>query len=81
MCAQAADGRTLVNGRTMQAGQSTDTFRSRQFRLRLSNGQVRLRVNSRTREIPPNSGELGYQISRTGKITGLGPAQRPTCGA
>jgi cytoskeleton protein RodZ len=81
VCAQAADGRTLVNGRTMQEGQRTDTFRSRQFRLRLSNGQVRLRVNGRTREIPPSTGELGYQISRTGKITGLEPAQRPTCGA
>jgi cytoskeleton protein RodZ len=81
VCAKAADGRTLVNGRTMQPGQSTHTFRSRQFQLRLSNGQVRLRVNGRTRQIPPNPRELGYQISRTGKITGLEPAQRPTCGA
>jgi cytoskeleton protein RodZ len=79
VCVQAADGRLVVNGRTLQAGQSTDTFRSRRFRLRLSNGQVALRVNGRTREIQPNAGELGYQISRTGKITGLEPAQRPTC--
>jgi helix-turn-helix protein/uncharacterized protein DUF4115 len=81
VCVQAADGRLLVNGRTLQPGQSTETFRSRRFRLRLSNGQVRLRVNGRTRTIPPNPTELGYQISRTGKITGLEPARRPTCEA
>jgi hypothetical protein len=81
VCVQAADGRTLVNGRTLQSGQATDTFRSRRFRMRLSNGQVRLRVNGRVREIQPSATELGYQVSRTGRITGLEPAQRPTCGA
>jgi cytoskeleton protein RodZ len=79
VCVQAADGRTLVNGRTMQAGQATKTLRSRRFRLVLSNGQARLRVNDRTRTIPPSAGPVGYQISRTGKITGLEPSQRPTC--
>jgi cytoskeleton protein RodZ len=81
VCVQAADGRLLVNGRTLQEGQATETFRSRRFLLRLSNGQVRLRVNGRTRQIPPNQSELGYQISRTGKITGLEPSRRPTCEA
>jgi cytoskeletal protein RodZ len=81
MCVQAADGRTLVNGRTFQAGQATDTLRSRRFRLVLSNGQVRMRVNGRVREIPESDSELGYQISRTGTITGLPPSQRPQCGA
>jgi hypothetical protein len=81
VCVQAADGRLLVNGRTLQGGQATETFRSRRFRLRLSNGQVRLRVNGRTREIPPSPGELGYEVSRTGRITGLEPDERPTCGA
>jgi cytoskeleton protein RodZ len=79
VCVQAADGRLVVNNRTMRAGQSTGTFRSRRFRMVLSNGQVRMRVNGRTRTIPPSATPLGYQITRTGKITGLEPAQRPTC--
>ena len=33
VCLQAADGRTLVNGQTLQAGQRTSTLRSRRFRL------------------------------------------------
>jgi hypothetical protein len=81
VCLQAADGRVLVNGRTMQSGQATDTFRSRRFRMALSNGNVRFRVNGRTREIPPSATPLGYQVSRTGRITGLPPSQRPQCGA
>jgi hypothetical protein len=81
VCVQAADGRLLVNGRTLQPGQATETLRSRRFRLVLSNGQVRMRVNGRVREIPASATPLGYQISRTGRITGLPPSQRPRCGA
>jgi cytoskeletal protein RodZ len=81
VCIQAADGRTLVNGRTLQPGESTNVLRSRRFRMVISNGQVRMRVNGRTREIPSSATPLGYQISRTGKITGLAPSQRPRCGA
>jgi cytoskeleton protein RodZ len=81
VCIQAADGRILVNNRTLQDGQATETLRSRRFRMRLSNGQVRLRVNNRVRDIPDSDGELGYQVSRTGRISGLEPNQRPTCEA
>jgi cytoskeleton protein RodZ len=81
VCVQAADGRILVNGRTLQAGQATETMRSRRFRLVLSNGQVRMRVNGRVRDIPESATPLGYGISRTGRITGLPPSQRPRCGA
>ncbi len=79
VCVQAADGRKLVNGRTLSAGQSTATLRSGSFRLVLSNGQARLRVNGRTRPIPSSATPVGYAISRAGKITGLGPSQRPVC--
>jgi cytoskeleton protein RodZ len=78
-CVQTADGRKPVNGRTLRAGQSTSTLRSGRFRLVLSNGQARLRVNGRTRAIPPSQVPVGYAISRGGKITGLGPSQRPVC--
>jgi cytoskeleton protein RodZ len=81
VCVQAADGRILVNGRTLQPGQATATLRSRRFRMLLSNGEVRMRVNGRVREIPPSAVPLGYQVSRTGKITGLPPSERPRCGA
>jgi hypothetical protein len=81
VCVQTADGRKPVNGRTLQAGQSTSTMRSGRFRLVLSNGQARLRVNGRTRAIPPSDGPVGYAISRGGKITGLPPSQRPRCAA
>ena len=81
VCVQAADGRVLVNGRTMQSGQATETFRSRRFRMVLSNGNVRMRINGRTRTIPASETPLGYAVSRTGKISGLAPSQRPQCGA
>ena len=79
VCVQAADGRILVNGRALQRGQATDDLRSRRFRLVLSNGQVRMRVNGRLREIPESATPLAYEISRTGRITGLEPSRRPNC--
>jgi cytoskeleton protein RodZ len=80
LCIQAADGRRLVNGQTLQRGQATDTLRSRRFKVVLSNGQVRMRVNGRVRQVPPSATPLAYTIGRRGKITGLPPSQRPRCG-
>lgn len=79
VCVQTRDGRKPVNGKTLQSGQSTSTVRSGRFRLVLSNGDAVLRVNGRNRPIPPSVRPVGYEISRTGKITGLGPSQRPVC--
>jgi len=79
VCVQTRDGHKPVNGRILRAGQSTRTMRSTRFRLALSNGQAVLRVNGRNRPIPPSARPVGYEISRTGKITGLGPSARPVC--
>ncbi len=50
VCLKAGD-RTLVDGRTLQAGQRTKTYRSRRFRLTVGNNAVRLRINGRARRV------------------------------
>jgi hypothetical protein len=70
----------LVADEILQAGRRTRTFRSRRFRLVLGNNAVRLRVNGKTRAVPPSSEAIAYEITRRGR-RGLPAGQRPSCGA
>jgi hypothetical protein len=78
VCLKAGD-RTLVNGQTLAAGQSTRTYRSKRFRLTLGNNGVRLLVNGRSKAVAPSTGPIGMQITRAGGRQPLSQAKRPTC--
>jgi len=80
VCLKRAGGRTVVNGRILQAGSRQPTYRSRRFRLLLGNSEVRLRVNGRTRPVAPTGGVLGYEVTPPGRVRLLPAAGRPSCG-
>jgi cytoskeletal protein RodZ len=80
VCLKRSGGETVVNGRILQAGSRQPTYRSRRFRLLLGNSEVRLRVNGKTRTVPPTGGVLGYDISPPGRVRPLPAASRPSCG-
>jgi cytoskeleton protein RodZ len=80
VCLKRAGGRTVVNGRILQAGSRQPTYRSRRFRLLLGNSEVRLRVNGRTRAVAPSGGVLGYEVTPPGRVRLLPAASRPSCG-
>lgn len=77
VCLEAGP-RVLVPGVVLQAGDSTETFRSRRFRLNLGNGNVRLRINGTDREVPPSASGIGYTITRNGRQP-LAEGDRPDC--
>jgi transcriptional regulator with XRE-family HTH domain len=79
VCLVAKGNRTLIPGSTLQAGDTSPTFRSTRFRVNLGNSQVKLRINGKLRAVPASSTAIGYEITRKGRRT-LGAGQRPTCG-
>ena len=62
VCLVDARGRAVVNRRTLAAGSSTRTFRSRGFRANFGNGGIRMRVNGRTYRAAASSDPLGYLL-------------------
>jgi hypothetical protein len=78
VCLKRAGGETVVNGRILQAGSRQPTYRSRRFRLLLGNSEVRLRVNGRTRAIPPVASGIAYEITPR-RIRTLPAGSRPRC--
>jgi len=81
VCLKRAGGQTVVNGRILQAGSRQPTYRSRRFRLLLGNSEVRLRINGRTRPVPPSAGVIAYDVSPPGRVRPLPPGSRPACSA
>jgi cytoskeletal protein RodZ len=81
VCLKRAGGETVVDGRILQAGSRQPTYRSRRFRVVLGNSEVRLRVNGKSRSVPPTGGVLGYEITPPGRVRPLPAASRPRCGA
>ena len=80
VCLVDAGGDVLVGNAILQAGQRTETFRSRRFRIVLGNNNVALRINGTNRTVPPSSEPIGYTITRQGRRD-LAPADRPDCAA
>jgi hypothetical protein len=72
-------GRTLVDGRTLQAGQRTRTYRSRRFRLTVGNNAVRLRINKRVRHLAASDAPIGVEITPERGRQPLSAAKRPVC--
>jgi cytoskeleton protein RodZ len=71
--------RTLVDGETLQAGESTRRFRSRRFRLTLGNNAVRLRINGRPRSVAASEDPIGLEITPRRGRQPLPADKRPLC--
>ena len=72
-------GRIVVDGRTLDAGQRTRTLRSRAFRIRLGNGEVRMFVNGEERRLSDRSPQA-YRVSGSG-VRAIGLDRSPSCAA
>src|SRR5215210_1570672 len=81
VCLKRAGGDTVVDGRILQAGSRQPTYRSRRFRLLLGNSEVRLRVNGRTRAVPPSANVIAYEVTPPGRVRPLPAGSRPSCTA
>jgi hypothetical protein len=78
VCLKAGD-KTLVNGQTYEAGQRTQTFASKRFRLTLGNNAARLRINGKTRRVKASSQPIGIEITPGRGRQPLSAKERPVC--
>jgi cytoskeletal protein RodZ len=79
VCMENAAGTPVVNQRTMQAGDRTQTFKSSRFRVAFGNGSARLRVNGKNVQVPGRSDAVGFDLRAGRKPRELPTGQRPTC--
>jgi cytoskeleton protein RodZ len=78
VCLVDARGRELIRSQNLEAGQTTQTFRSRRFRVTFGNGQAQMRIGSRTVDVPDREDPVGYEITPRRRRE-LPAGQRPTC--
>jgi hypothetical protein len=79
VCLIGDNGRKLIPGTTLTAGESTPTFHARRFTLNLGNNAVTMYINGRARKVPPSSQAIGYSITKANGRQPLAAGELPTC--
>jgi cytoskeleton protein RodZ len=79
VCLIGDDGRKLIPGVNLQAGESTPTYHAKRFLLTLGNNSVTMLVDGIARAVPPSAEAIGYSITKAYGRHRLAPGQRPSC--
>jgi cytoskeleton protein RodZ len=79
VCLEDGAGKPLVNQRTLQAGEKTQTFRGRHFVVAFGNGSARMRIDGRSVQVPSSGEAVGYDLRAGRKPRELPTGRRPTC--
>jgi cytoskeletal protein RodZ len=78
VCLLGENGRVLVPGRTLTAGEKTPTFSAKHFELTLGNNAVTLLIDGTPRIVHASPRAIGYSITKAGRRT-LEAGRLPTC--
>jgi cytoskeleton protein RodZ len=79
VCLVDSRGRKLIDNQDLRAGQRTNRYRGRSFRVSFGNGQARVRSGGRTIEVPDRTTPVGYELRAGKRPRELPEARRPTC--
>jgi len=79
VCLVSRTGKPLIDSVTLIAGQTSERFVGRRFRVAFGNGMVRMRVNDRSVSVPETTVPIGYEIRPGRSPRRLPDDQRPTC--
>jgi hypothetical protein len=80
VCLENAAGEPLIDNVTLQAGQDSETFKSKRFRMSFGTGEAVMRVDGKPYEVS-DAAPIGYEVRAGGKPRALPEDERPTCGA
>jgi cytoskeletal protein RodZ len=72
VCMEDARGRVVIDKRTLQAGQTTPTYRSKRFRVTFGTAAARMRVNGHSYGVASSKDPVGYELrsgSRPRRLT------------
>jgi cytoskeleton protein RodZ len=79
VCLIGDNGRKVISGKELQAGESTPTYHARRFEITLGNSSVTMFVDGRARTVPASSQAIGYTITKASGRKRLQSGQLPTC--
>jgi cytoskeleton protein RodZ len=72
VCMEDARGRTVIDKRTLESGQSAGPYRSKRFRVTFGTSAARMRVGGKTYGVATSKDPVGYEIrsgSRPKRLT------------
>lgn len=78
VCLVDQDGKILIPGVTLTAGQRVPVYRARTLRLTLGNNAVQMRVNGHSVRVAPSANAISYELTPTA-VRPLPAAKAPTC--
>jgi cytoskeletal protein RodZ len=78
-CVLNGQGKRLVNGQTLAAGESTGPFHSRSYTAAFGNGSVHILVDGKVAKTPATPSPIGITVDSQGKVHELPEGNRPTC--
>jgi hypothetical protein len=78
VCLEDAGGKPLIANQTLQAGQDTQTYKSKRFRMSFGTGAAVMRVDGKAYDVSDDA-PIGYEVRAGGKPSPLPETDRPTC--
>jgi cytoskeletal protein RodZ len=78
VCLIAEHGRRAIDGKELQAGETSSTYHSRHFEITLGNSSVTMFVDGHARPVASSSQAVGYSITKDGRKR-LHSGELPTC--
>jgi cytoskeleton protein RodZ len=78
VCLENAAGEPLIRNVTLMAGQDSQAFKGKRFRMSFGTGAAVMRVDGRPYEVS-DAAPIGYEVRAGGKPRALPEDERPTC--
>jgi cytoskeleton protein RodZ len=78
VCLENAAGEPLIENVTLQAGQDSETFKSKSFRVSFGTGAAVMRVDGKRYGVS-DAAPIGYAVRAGGKPRAVPESERPTC--
>jgi hypothetical protein len=79
VCLLDGQGRPLLDGELLAAGERAGPFRSGSFTAALGNGQVSMEVDGKRASVAPSNSPVGFSVGRGGAVSEIPEGERPTC--
>jgi cytoskeleton protein RodZ len=78
-CVLDAKGKPLVDGATLEPGETVGPFHSKGYTAAFGNGGVDVKVDGKHAATPDTPSPMGFTVDRQGKLHQLPEGKRPSC--
>ena len=78
-CVLDAEGKPLVDGQTLAAGETAGPFHASSYTAAFGNGSVTVEVDGKHVATPSTPSPMGFRVDKGGKLHDLPEGERPSC--